>query len=49
MTIDYRGWGNSEGFVRLISPNDLGGGMEKDESRHKVDRERQGVGEAHAP
>jgi dienelactone hydrolase len=36
MAIDYRGWGNSEGYVRLISPNDLGGGMEKDTSRHKI-------------
>jgi uncharacterized protein len=36
MAIDYRGWGNSEGFVRLVSPNNLGGGMEKDENRHKV-------------
>ncbi len=36
MTIDYRGWGNSEGYVRLVSPNTLGGGMEKDEARHKV-------------
>ncbi len=36
MTIDYRGWGNSEGHVRLISPVNLGGGMEKDESRHKI-------------
>lgn len=36
MAIDYRGWGNSEGYVRLISPNDLGGGMEKDENRHKT-------------
>jgi dienelactone hydrolase len=36
MAIDYRGWGNSEGYVRLISPNDLGGGMDKDLNRHKV-------------
>ncbi len=36
MTIDYRGWGNSEGFARVISPVNLGGGMEKDENRHKV-------------
>lgn len=36
MAIDYRGWGNSEGYARLISPVDLGGGWEKDESRHKV-------------
>ncbi len=36
MTIDYRGWGNSEGHVRLISPVDLGGGMEKDETRHAL-------------
>jgi uncharacterized protein len=34
MTIDYRGWGNSEGYVRLLSPVNLGGGMEKDENRH---------------
>jgi uncharacterized protein len=36
MAIDYRGWGNSEGYVRLVSPVDLGGGWEKDESRHKI-------------
>ena len=36
MTIDYRGWGNSEGQVRLLSPVDLGGGMEKDENRHTI-------------
>jgi dienelactone hydrolase len=36
MTIDYRGWGNSEGQVRLLSPVNLGGGMEKDENRHTV-------------
>jgi len=36
MTIDYRGWGNSEGQVRLLSPVDLGGGMEKDETRHTI-------------
>jgi len=36
MAIDYRGWGNSEGNVRLISPVNLGGGMEKDETRHKI-------------
>lgn len=36
MAIDYRGWGNSEGTARVISPVDLGGGMEKDESRHKI-------------
>lgn len=36
MTIDYRGWGNSSGNVRLISPVDLGGGMEKDETRHTI-------------
>jgi dienelactone hydrolase len=36
MTIDYRGWGNSEGNVRLISPVNLGGGMEKDENRHRI-------------
>ncbi len=36
MAIDYRGWGSSEGYVRLISPVDLGGGWEKDESRHKI-------------
>jgi dienelactone hydrolase len=36
MTIDYRGWGNSSGHVRLVSPVDLGGGMEKDENRHTI-------------
>lgn len=36
MAIDYRGWGNSEGFARVISPVNLGGGMEKDESRHRI-------------
>ncbi len=36
MTIDYRGWGNSAGNVRLISPVDMGGGMEKDEARHTI-------------
>ncbi|MEZ6029684.1 MAG: CocE/NonD family hydrolase [Hyphomonadaceae bacterium] len=36
MAIDYRGWGNSEGNVRLLSPVDLGGGMEKDENRHTI-------------
>jgi dienelactone hydrolase len=36
MTIDYRGWGNSSGHVRLLSPVDLGGGMEKDENRHTI-------------
>jgi dienelactone hydrolase len=36
MAIDYRGWGNSEGYVRLLSPTNLGGGMEKDTERHKV-------------
>jgi uncharacterized protein len=36
MTIDYRGWGNSEGYVRLVSPNNLGGGMERDLSRHQL-------------
>ena len=36
MTIDYRGWGNSSGNVRLVSPVDLGGGMEKDETRHTI-------------
>jgi uncharacterized protein len=36
MAIDYRGWGNSEGNVRIISPVNLGGGMEKDENRHKI-------------
>jgi len=36
MAIDYRGWGNSEGFARVISPVNLGGGMEKDESRHQI-------------
>ena len=32
MAIDYRGWGNSEGKARVISPVNLGGGMEKDEA-----------------
>jgi hypothetical protein len=36
MAIDYRGWGNSEGYPRLISPVSLGGGMERDESRHQI-------------
>jgi uncharacterized protein len=36
MTIDYRGWGNSEGYVRLISPVELGGGWTRDEARHKI-------------
>ncbi|HVY90079.1 MAG TPA: CocE/NonD family hydrolase [Hyphomonadaceae bacterium] len=36
MVIDYRGWGNSEGYVRLLSPTNLGGGMERDENRHKT-------------
>jgi uncharacterized protein len=36
MAIDYRGWGNSEGTPRLVSPVNLGGGMEKDQSRHNV-------------
>jgi uncharacterized protein len=36
MAIDYRGWGNSEGYARVISPVNLGGGMEKDESRHQI-------------
>ena len=36
MAIDYRGWGNSEGVPRLISPVNLGGGMEKDETRHQI-------------
>jgi uncharacterized protein len=36
MAIDYRGWGNSEGHVRLVSPVNLGGGMDKDEKRHQV-------------
>lgn len=36
MAIDYRGWGNSEGEVRLISPATVGGGMEKDEKRHTI-------------
>jgi uncharacterized protein len=36
MAIDYRGWGNSEGFARVISPVNLGGGMEKDEKRHEI-------------
>lgn len=36
MAIDYRGWGNSDGYARLISPIDLSGGWEKDETRHKI-------------
>jgi hypothetical protein len=36
MAIDYRGWGNSEGYVRLVSPVNLGGGMERDENRHTI-------------
>jgi uncharacterized protein len=36
MAIDYRGWGNSEGYPRLIAPVNLGGGMERDESRHQI-------------
>lgn len=36
MAIDYRGWGNSEGVPRLISPTSLGGGMERDENRHQI-------------
>ena len=36
MAIDYRGWGNSEGYARVVSPVDLGGGMEKDENRHRI-------------
>jgi dienelactone hydrolase len=36
MAIDYRGWGNSEGYPRLVSPVDLGGGMERDENRHRI-------------
>ncbi len=36
MVIDYRGWGNSEGYVRLISPVNLGGDMSRDESRHQI-------------
>ena len=36
MAIDYRGWGNSEGHVRLLSPVNLDGGMEKDENRHTI-------------
>jgi dienelactone hydrolase len=36
MAIDYRGWGNSEGKARVISPVNLGGGMEKDENRHTI-------------
>lgn len=38
MAIDYRGWGNSEGKARVISPVNLGGGMEKDENRHAIVR-----------
>ncbi len=36
MAIDYRGWGNSEGYARVVSPVNLGGGMEKDEARHRI-------------
>jgi uncharacterized protein len=36
MVIDYRGWGSSEGYVRLISPARVGGGLERDETRHQV-------------
>lgn len=36
MVIDYRGWGNSEGHVRLLSPVNLGGDMSRDENRHQV-------------
>jgi dienelactone hydrolase len=36
MAIDYRGWGNSEGKARVISPVNLDGGMEKDENRHEI-------------
>lgn len=36
MAIDYRGWGNSSGNVRLLLPVDMGGGMEKDEARHTI-------------
>ena len=36
LAIDYRGWGNSEGKARVISPVNLGGGMEKDEKRHAI-------------
>lgn len=39
MTIDYRGWGNSEGYVRLVEPQ-VGGGMERDEHRNEI---REGV------
>lgn len=35
MTIDYRGWGNSEGHVRLVDPK-VGGGMERDENRNEI-------------
>jgi uncharacterized protein len=38
MVIDYRGWGNSDGYPRLVSPVNLGGGMERDENRHQVVR-----------
>jgi len=38
MAIDYRGWGNSEGYPRVVSPVNLGGGMEKDENRHTLVR-----------
>jgi hypothetical protein len=36
MAIDYRGWGNSDGYPRVVSPVDLGGGMERDETRHRI-------------
>ena len=36
MAIDYRGWGNSDGYARLLSPVNLGGGMERDENRHQI-------------
>ncbi|MDZ4762393.1 MAG: CocE/NonD family hydrolase [Alphaproteobacteria bacterium] len=36
MAIDYRGWGNSDGYARVISPVALAGGMERDENRHKI-------------
>ncbi|MGD2133995.1 MAG: dienelactone hydrolase family protein, partial [Maricaulaceae bacterium] len=36
MTIDYRGWGFSDGYPTVISLVDIGGGIARDESRHEV-------------
>lgn len=36
MTIDYRGWGFSEGYPRVVSPLEVGGGLVRDETRHAV-------------